>query len=673
METIGGMPSTGRIVKGPASNLVELDSDKGLKHTAIVFDPRFHQHHSLNASLQEYLGFMEDPGVDGLLRLSHYEPQRGEFVYPSGTVWSVAEIVSMLANEGEAAGIRAGLEICYLGAEILQAAEEAGSEQGVYSHGSLTPWRVFIRPDGQIRIAGYSLPQIDVAVYKEDDSKKPEEDSLRYAPPERLRGEDEDISSDLLALTLIGLELMMSKPVYDGLMEDILAQAERGEGIRRLYQWRNKLPASVREVLGRALSPDFDARYRSSNDYVYEVHDVLTSMDAEGPSLAEIMKKIRAMTSRGKDAIQGGHTSMLTAEQMAELAADLDGEDDSSNLPPPKRPREDEAEEEVIEEEPEDEDAPRWAKVSRPGRAKEEEKVTKKERKLASRSRPSDDGRSSQRDALKDRLRRSRDRTKPEPAVEPEEDSMSDRKQELRNRLRRSQRDSSGPPSKEAPAAQAAVPSPPPAPVEPEPEPAETGAAALLARLRGSSATKSSPKPAAKLSTPASKSAPPVALDDSVSGPKVGLEVEGRLRAEVTLPAGMDLAMAASYLSERYAPAPVNLSGQSLGCYRLEKDGRRLDTREKTDGIEAGGTLALVVEPNEQIRVTVEVDGDPSIRFETMISTSVCVRNIVAHLERWLKLESANWGIEVEGDRLQPYEILADLSALDGSLLRIVR
>ena len=212
METIGGLTPTGRVIKGPASDLIELDSEKGLKHTAVIFDPIYRDHQSLNASLQERLGFMEEPGVDGLLRLAHYEPRDGAFVYPTGSVWSIAEIVRMLADVGETAGIRAGLELCYLGAEILQAAEEAGAQQGVYSHGSLSPWRIFVRSDGQIRIAGYALPPVDILTYCGDKGEKPNEDALRYCPPERLRGEEEDISSDLLSLTLIGLELMMSKP-----------------------------------------------------------------------------------------------------------------------------------------------------------------------------------------------------------------------------------------------------------------------------------------------------------------------------------------------------------------------------------------------------------------------------------------------------------------------------
>jgi hypothetical protein len=683
METLNGMTSTGRVVKGPASNLVEFDSENGLKHTAIVFDSQYCDHQTLNASLQDCLGFMEDPGVDGVLRLAYSEPNDGAFAYPSGTVWSVAEIVRMLSDEGETAGIRAGLELCYLGAEILQKASEVGSEQGIFCHGSLSPWRVLIRSDGQLRIAGYALPAIDIVTYKESESRKPDEDSLRYCPPERLRDEDEDISSDLLALTLIGLELMMSKPVYDGLLEDILSQAKRGEGIRRLYQWRNKLPASVRETLGRALSPDFDARYRSCNDYIYEVHDVLTSMDAEGPSLAEIMKKIRAMTKRGKGAIEGGHTAMLTQEELAELAADLDDDGDDAPLAGPSRPRDTEDEVEEAEEEEElDDDGPRWAKVSRPGRSKpeppREAKKPVKKRELT-RSRPKEE-KTDRRGALRDRLKRSRDRETPntKPTAEPEEEPMTDRKKELRQRLRRSLRDSAGPPSRdskpdkevaEAVEEEPVAPAPAPAPApEPEPEPEATGAAALLARLRGSSATKSSPKSTPP--TPIKPSAPVVA--DTAGGPKVRLEVGGEYKADVSLPVGVDLATAASFLAERYAPVPVNLLGNPSGVFRIEKDGRRLDTRDLTDTIDEGSTIELVLEPSQHVRVSVDVDGDPNIRFETMISTTVPARALIAHLVEWLKLGDEDWALAVDNDTLYPYEVLADVSVEDGATVRVV-
>ena len=139
------------------------------------------------------------------------------------------------------------------------------------------------------------------------------------------------------------------------------------------------------------------------------------------------------------------------------------------------------------------------------------------------------------------------------------------------------------------------------------------------------------------------------------------------------MPAGVDLATAASFLSERHAPAPVNLLGQTMGSYRIEKDGRRLDTRDLTDTIETGSTVELVLEPNRQVRVTMEVSGDTELRFETMISTAVCSRSLIAHLVDWLELDEGDWALAVDDDTLYPFEMLSDLSVQDGASIRVIR
>jgi len=367
-EAIAGMEPTGRRVTAPAAEVVELVNDKGLKHLAFVHAETFIGHPAVSSELQ--LGWMEEPDVAGLSRLVHHDPDRATFVYATGTCWTLSEVVRVYAEEGEGAGVKAGLELCYLVGEALADASESGVPQGVISHGNLNPWTVVLRPDGQPLVLGYGIPQVEILTWLDDARQVPREDSFRYAPPERLDGEEEDIASDLFTLALVGLELMMGRPVYDGLRDDIRQQASRGEGMRRLYQWRDKLPANVREVLGRALKPDPDTRFRSGLDFVYAVHDLLGSIDVEGPSLVEVMGRVRAVTKRGREPIQGGKTGTLSKEELAELAADL-VDYEERDLPPPKKPRpEPEADPDETDEAEED-DAPRFA--SRVGRARQAE------------------------------------------------------------------------------------------------------------------------------------------------------------------------------------------------------------------------------------------------------------------------------------------------------------
>ena len=111
MDTIGGMRTTGRRLRGPASDLVELEGDNGLKHTAVVFHEEYRAHRGVNEALGVVQGFLESPWVSGLVELVGIDSPAGAFVYPTGQAWSVAEAIRVLADAGQAAGVRAGLEL----------------------------------------------------------------------------------------------------------------------------------------------------------------------------------------------------------------------------------------------------------------------------------------------------------------------------------------------------------------------------------------------------------------------------------------------------------------------------------------------------------------------------------------------------------------------------------
>lgn len=358
MQTIAGMQGTGRRLTGPGISLEEVANGKGVKHSVLLVDAAHRDHPTLHSDLEFGIGFMEQPEVTGLVRLASHSPDEGAFVYPTGTVWSVAEIVRELASVGEVCGIKAGLELCYMAGEILVEAADQSAHSGLPGHGSVDPWKLVLKPDGQVSIIGYGLPRPEIEAFLDDDTRLPGEDSLRYCAPENLADEPvTDLSSDLFALSLIALELMVGRPVYDGLVSDVKQQAQRGEAARKLYQWRDRLPTAVREVLGKALKPDPDTRFRDGLDYVYGVHDLLGGIDAgDGPSLREIVTQVRARQKRGT-AVMAGKTGALTSEELAELAADLNAEGAPTRLSSPRSPR--------PEEDAEQEDKPRWQRATR--------------------------------------------------------------------------------------------------------------------------------------------------------------------------------------------------------------------------------------------------------------------------------------------------------------------
>jgi len=324
-DSIGGLAVTGRKLIGPASDLVELDSDNGLRHTAIVFHPEYRAHDAIGSALDVVLGFLESPMVTGLVELTGVDRDKGAFIYPTGEAWSVAEVIRLLADYGEPAGVRAGLELMYAAGQILVEAADVGDSQGVYSHGGLTPWRVMLKRDGQILIIGHALPQVEILQFHQDNSRVPREDSFRYCPPERVESGAEDLSSDLFSLALIAFELMTGKPVYDGLVNDIRQQAARGEGTRRLFRFREVLPQSVRDVLTYALRPAREDRYPSGDEFLESVRAVLSSRDATGASLMDVMMRVSAAGQRTGTALEGGKTQMLSKEQLLAMLTEEEG------------------------------------------------------------------------------------------------------------------------------------------------------------------------------------------------------------------------------------------------------------------------------------------------------------------------------------------------------------
>jgi len=631
------MKGTGRALSGPGARLVEVTSEQDLKHTIVVFDPAYRDHACLNGDLEAGMGFMENPDVTGLCRLVGRDPEVGAFVYPTGTVWSLAELMRELSSLGQAGGIKAALELCFLTGEILVEAADKAIHSGLYGHGSLDPWRIFLKADGQVSIIGYGLPKPGIEVFLEDEARLPSEDALRYCAPESLGDEPfSDISSDLFSLTLVALELMVGRPVYNGLGKDIRQQAARGEAIRRLYQWREKIPEPVREVLGKALKPDPDVRYRDGLDFVYSVHDLLGGIDAgEGPSLRELVTRVRARQKRGK-AVVGGNTGALTMAELAELAADIDQVGVATELPEPRKPRPDE----VVEDD--DGDKPRWRRATR-GAPKEEAPPPRSRRGRGRAEEPALEGaETSARGRLLKRLRnrdepgaapRRRRRPAPDTAAEgaearprrrgrrPGRDTDSDAPAEAAPRRRKkpplmADDDSEEITQVQAPAAKPEVrqltkpapdeklaPEPPP---EPAPEVSTTAgrrrrsggrAAALLERLRSSSGghtTRSRPpakEPSASLPKPA---APPLAPQPEVA------EGDDELEAVMLSPEA-----AGDSASQREIPAPV------------EED------------IEATVVATVQKRPTPPISVEVSFSGR-SVSVEPGLAYAVCQRAVEA-------------------------------------------
>jgi hypothetical protein len=340
MNPIAGLSTTGRRLHGPASDLIELVSESGYRHTAIVFHPEYRDHPAINSALSVVVGFLESPMVTGMVELFSHDTSEGAFIYPTGQATSVAELNRTFADFGEAPGVRAGLELMFAAGEILIEAAETGESHGVYSHGGLTPWRLMIKPDGQVQIIGHALPQVEILRFHADPQAIPREDSFRYCPPERMEAGAEDIRSDLFALALIAFELMTGKPVYDGLVNDIRAMASRAEGSRRLFRFRDQLPRSVLELLKICLRRDTEDRFADGEAFMDALQAALGGPDIQGPSLMDVMARAGQVPQRVGTPLQdGGATMMVTRDKLAEMVGEQEEAPKRQAWKPPTRKR----------------------------------------------------------------------------------------------------------------------------------------------------------------------------------------------------------------------------------------------------------------------------------------------------------------------------------------------
>ncbi|MBW1879212.1 MAG: hypothetical protein JRJ84_12690 [Deltaproteobacteria bacterium] len=528
--------------------------------------------------------------------------------------------------------------------------------------------------------------------FLEDETLLPKEDSFRYAPPERLEDEGEDLSSDLFSLALIALEVMVGKPVYDGLVNDIRQQATRAEGAYRLHKWRNQIPEAVRDALGRAIKYDPDARYTNATEFTFVMHDLLGSLDAEGPSLAEVMKRVKMAAQKGK-ALIGGRTAALTKDELARLAAEFDDEDEEAPLAPPRFTRPNE--------EPEPEEEPeqpqRWGKATRPTRRSSADRG-KKDRsggraaRSASRTPPRERSREIRRSSrsgdLRQRLRSSKDSGRR--GEDEDEATSGSAKGALRESLKKRMRDSGERMARsggertsrvrrgrdeDKPEEKTEMPA------GDEDAKSSGGAAALLARLRSSTGVRTSgskpsepsaPRPERKVEGRAPAAAAPSASgarkstrtssgDRDVDEKATFEVVVGGNSRKAKIRLGDTVAEAADRLIQAYLAIPTDLSGNLRGWYRLEQDDEWFPGHETVDVLDPDKEVILAFVPNRVMPMSIEVEGvDPPARFQAPVGTAVPSQSLVQHMQEIFDLPDEDWAVFVDDEPLDPLQILED-------------
>lgn len=338
MEEWFGLTPTGRQFREPAATLHEAEDAHGFLHTVVVFDAAYRGHPAISRDVELVSSFLQYPMVVGLVEMSGHDPVGARFAYPTGTFWTLKELMRICADRSVTIGLRAALELSLLVGQILIEAAENGASQGCFSHSGLTPWRIGIRPDGEVVVFGYGLPQVDVLCHHADPAFAISADSLRYAPPERLAGTAEDLAADTAALTTIAYELITGQPLYPGHDVDQIAKAVSMAEATTTLSKGGALPRPIAEMFGQSLVFDPDTRLTGAN-WLSEIAALHARHRGEGDSLATVATRLagaRTESPRRPAKLVSGATAMFTPEQLREASALRDEEDDAKG--PTTRP-----------------------------------------------------------------------------------------------------------------------------------------------------------------------------------------------------------------------------------------------------------------------------------------------------------------------------------------------
>ena len=673
MNAIGNMARTGHLRRGSASSLVEVVADSGLKHWVIEIDPRYAGHPALTRDLSESMPFLEDPGVMGVMRLSQADRTAGWFAYPTGAAVPLADLLDIAREEG-GLGIRAAVELLYVLGEALIEGARKSQPYRLGAHGALDPLRVVFKPDGQALLLGYGLPSIALEVFLEHPTHLPDAGTLRYCAPETLRGERPTLSTDFYVLALLALEMAVGEPVYDGTADEIRQQVLRGEGVRRLYEWRGRLPAPVRDVLQVVFRPDRAGRFDQPYEWVQAYHALLKTPGLEGERLVDCVARLAPPeggaslrgvgrgTSASRDTQDGVSSEGEGAGLNPVWARESAGRDEASAS-------ENHEGDKMADESARDrlknrlkgrEPAASSAKEELSARDRLKQRLKSRAPEVESASADEDDTAVVQRpDSASLGVT---EEASPGGSEEVSSASPTDSESEVDHGTDEAETSAMAlEPAVEVTAAEAA-------PNAEEAAPALQTAADLLAQLKSSlsaNATPAEPSASASARLHAGSGTPSVTMTVRREGGDEGVT----LREDQTVGDLLHAALGS------LPGVRVNLLGQVTGWARLESAGRRLNAATSLEDLDIAQPVDLVWVTQVTHVVELEVRGATSepVRLRAPVEGSLPAGAVLEHLCSWLSLPQGDWQLTVDGQVLASDMLLLEAGLTEGSRLVVSR
>ncbi|MEZ4315976.1 MAG: hypothetical protein R3F61_00660 [Myxococcota bacterium] len=253
-----------------------------------MFDAHLRAHSSLVKGLDAIEAFIRSPGVDRVAALATWDRERGLFQYETGAEISLAEVIADAHVHGPS-GPRAAIDLMVQIAETLAAVGPAAASAGLRSHGCLNPWRIALQADGTAVVLGFGIPDVELFAYLDEQEAGVSVDTLRYAPPERLDDQEEDARSDLYTLAIIGAEMMLGRPVFDGPQEKVAERVINGDAPELIEALGPDLGDEALDLLCVATERQPSQRFRTVAEFLTQARTLGRS--ATGPTLAELVSR----------------------------------------------------------------------------------------------------------------------------------------------------------------------------------------------------------------------------------------------------------------------------------------------------------------------------------------------------------------------------------------------
>ncbi len=248
----------GPVLQAPGGPLTWARDPGGASYLVIGFRKDLHDHPMLHQGMHGVQRFLRAPNVKGVAPLAEWDEGRCLFAYPARDGVLLAAVLDQLRSQGRSAGPHPALELLATVGPILDEAARAGRRHGLPGHGALHPWRILIHPLGGVTLVGHGVPAVEVNAWLDEESGEDPGPALRYFPPERIQEEDEDVRSDLYALALAALELLLGRPAVEGRPDE---QTDQIVGGRPALLAKNLETPELVDLFAKALAVTREDRF----------------------------------------------------------------------------------------------------------------------------------------------------------------------------------------------------------------------------------------------------------------------------------------------------------------------------------------------------------------------------------------------------------------------------